>query len=357
MLLHDGEVCLPAMRQAIAAAEREVLLEMYWFGSDATGRAFAEALSEKARQGVRVCVTYDCVGSWETDRSMFAEMRRAGCEVFEYNPLRFWRPHWRIGNRRNHRKQLIVDGRVGLTGGVNLADPWASAAHGGGAFRDDMIRIEGPGVASMREIFAATFQAFPGARPLDPIEPSAPCGETRVAVLANDHRKHRKLIERAYLTAIRAARTRVLIENSYFIPGLLVRYALGRAVQRKVEVRVVLPLESDVPAVSYATRRLYGALLRRGIRLYEWGRNVLHSKTAVIDDTCMVGTHNLDYRSWLYNLEINVSVDDPNIAAQLAQRIERDIAESVQVDARVWRYRPLLERLLEEFFYRFRRLL
>jgi cardiolipin synthase len=356
-LLHDGEVCLPAMRDAIAAAQHEILVEMYWFGSDVTGRAFAELLSDKARQGVHVCVIYDSVGSWEADRRMFEGMRKAGVEVVEYNPLRFWNPRWRIFNRRNHRKQLIVDGRLGMTGGVNLADQWAAAADGGRAFRDDMIQIEGPAVASMRAIFARTFHESPNVRILPELAPAPESGSSRVLVLANDQRRNRRLIERAYLAAIRVARKRVLLENSYFIPGLLVRNALARAVRRGVEVRVVLPLESDVPAVAYATRNLYGALLRRGIRIYEWGRSVLHSKTAVVDDWCTVGTHNLDYRSWLYNLEINVSVDDPKIAAQLAARIERDIAESVPVDARAWRYRPLFDRVLEQFFYRFRRLL
>lgn len=356
-LLHDGEVCLPAMREVIAAAEREILLEMYWFGSDATGRSFAELLSDKARQGVRVCVVYDSAGSWGVDPAMFAAMRRAGCEVLEYNPIRFFRLRFRLGNRRNHRKQLIVDNRIGMTGGVNLGDPWAAPAHGGYGFRDDMIRIEGPAVETMRNIFMATFESARGVRPLERLPAPRPCGDSRVLVLANDQRKNRRLIERAYIAAIRLAKRRVLIENSYFLPGLLVRHALREAVERGVDVRVVLPFETDVPVVGYATRKLYGAALKRGIRLYEWGHSVLHSKIAVIDDWCTVGTHNLDYRSWIYNLEINVVVDDPKVTAQLAARIERDIAESAPVDANAWRYRPLWDRVLEEFFFRFRRLL
>lgn len=356
-LLHDGEVCLPAMREAIVGAQHEILLEMYWFGSDATGRSFAELLADKAQAGVRVCVIYDAAGSWGVDPSMFEAMRDAGCEVLEYNPLRFFRPRFRLGNRRNHRKQLIVDQRIGMTGGVNLADPWAAAARGGEGFRDDMIRIEGPAVAAMRAIFVATFESARGVRPLSRVPAPAACGDSRVLVLANDRRKNRRLIERAYIAAIRAAKRRVLIENSYFLPGLPVRHALREAVQRGVDVRVVLPFASDVPAVGYATRKLYGTLLKHGIRLYEWGHSVLHSKIAVIDDWCTVGTHNLDYRSWIYNLEINVVVDDPAVSAQLAARIERDLAESAPVDAQAWRYRSLWGRVLEFFFYRFRRLL
>lgn len=358
-LLHDGGTCLPAMLDAIRAAQREVLLEMYWFGSDATGRRFADALSEKAREGVTVRVTYDAIGSWEADRAMFDAMRAAGCAVYEFNPPRAWKLRWRIGNRRNHRKQLIVDGTLGMTGGVNLADPWAPISEGGLGFRDDLIVIEGPAVAQMRAIFFSTFGGRRARKrpPPDSPSPMQPAGQTQVLVLANDARENRRLIERAYLRAIRSARRRVWIENSYFIPNWLVRGALSRAVRRGVDVRVVLPSKSDVPAVAYATRRLYQTLLHHGIRLFEWAQSVLHSKIAVVDDWCTVGTHNLDYRSWIYNLELNVVVEDSAVSEVLAARIQQAIGSSVEVDPHAWRFRPLLERLLEELFYRFRRLL
>ena len=133
--------------------------------------------------------------------------------------------------------------------------------------------------------------------------------------------------------------------------------ACARAVKRGADVRVVLPLKSDVPAVTYATRRLYSALLRRGVRLFEWAQSILHSKIAVIDDWCTVGTHNLDYRSWIYNLELNVVVDDPVVADAVLARIQEAVTSSVEVDSHAWRFRPLADRLLEEFFYRFRRIL
>lgn len=356
-LLHDGVTCLPAMLDAIGGAQHEILLEMYWFGSDATGRRFAAALADKAREGVRVCITYDSVGSWEADRGMFEELRAAGCSVIEYNPPRKWRLRWRIGNRRNHRKQLIVDGRLGITGGVNLADPWAPISDGGLGFRDDMIVIEGPAVAEMRAIFFTTFEGRKAGRAVrrEPLPPAV--GETSVMVLANDYRRNRRIIERAYLRAIRAASRRVWIENSYFIPSIIVRVALSRAVKRGVDVRVVLPSKSDVPAVAYATRFLYGALFRRGIRLFEWAQSILHSKIAVVDDWCTVGTHNLDYRSWIYNLELNVVIEDRQISDLLRARIQQAISRSVEVDPYAWRFRPLIERVLEHLFYRFRRLL
>jgi cardiolipin synthase A/B len=340
------------MLTAIRAARSEILLEMYWFGSDRTGRRFAEALRERAEQGVRVCILYDAVGSWEADRSMFAALRGAGCRVHEFNPPRRFRFRWRLGNQRNHRKLLIVDGRVGMTGGVNLADPWAPVAEGGDGFRDTLISVEGPVVAQLRASFGVTWRA-----PLPPMPIAGVAGPSLVRVLANGKRMQRRLIERAYLQAIRSAQRRVLIENSYFIPGWLLRHALGKAAQRGVDVRVLLPAVSDVPIVKFATRRSYQRLLEHGVRLYEWGGGVLHSKIAVIDGWCTVGTHNLDYRSWQYNLEVNVGVEDRAVAQELSQRIERAIAVAEQVNPQAWAIRSRFQRFLEEFVYRFRRLL
>jgi cardiolipin synthase len=292
---------------------------------------------------------------------MFQELREAGCGVFEYSPLRLFRRRFRFArlNRRNHRKLLIVDGRIGFTGGVNLADPWAPEAEGGLAFRDDMVQIEGPAVTAMREILLATYvgphRAEALAAQLGTVDAVGSCV---VSVLTNHPRSRRRVIQRAYLDRIRSARSRILITNSYFIPGHVVRLALAAAVRRGVAVRVLLPVESDVPAVAYATRRLYDWLLAHGIELFEWGQSILHSKTAVIDgEWCTVGTHNLDYRSWAYNLEINVVIEQSAVTRVLERKMQADFDSSVPVELRAWRLRSLGTRLLELFFYAFRSLL
>jgi cardiolipin synthase len=360
-LFHDGDACLAAMLRAIEGATREVLVEMYWFGSDATGQGFAEALEERARAGLRVCITFDALGSFEADRAMFQRMRASGCDVYEYNPLRVFRRRFSFAglNRRNHRKLIVVDGRLGLTGGVNFADPWSSQAAGGSGFRDDVIAVEGPVAVAMRAIMLHRFRGRLRAEALaDPLTPAGPSGGVRARVLSNDRWRRRRVIERAYLQRIRHARERILITNSYFIPSRRMRYALAKAVRRGVRVRVLLPGQSDVPVAAYAARYLYGYLLRHGIELYEWSQSVLHSKTAVIDgDWCTVGTHNIDRRSSTYNLEINVVVEDREVAARLAARMQQDMEASPRVDAEAWRFRPLSVRLLEVFFYLFRRFL
>lgn len=366
-LLHDGEQAFPAMLDAIADARSEILLEMYWFGSDHTGTRFAEALAERARAGVRVRIVYDAVGSWDTARALFSGLRKAGCEVLEYNPIAPWRRHFRIGvvNRRNHRKLLIIDRRVGFTGGVNFGAPWASPQAGGEGWRDDMVRIEGPAVEQMRAIFKHGWSRLTEPTPptrtsiAPPADAEFPAdANSRVRVLANHYFGERRAIRHAYLERIRAARQSVYITNSYFVPDIRIRRALSQAAENGVDVRVILPGRSDVPAVYYAARNLYGLLLEAGIHLHEWQGKILHAKTAVIDGQwCTVGTYNLDYRSWRFNLEVTAAIEDPVVASAMEQRFRHDLQYAPPVDLEAWQNRSITDRVLENFFYLFRKLL
>ncbi len=364
-LLHDGAQALPAMLEAIEDAEREILLEMYWFGSDQTGRQFAEALMSRAREGIRVRVIYDAVGSIETDQRMFADMRAAGCEVEEFNPIAPWRARFRVGlvNHRNHRKLLVVDRQIGFTGGVNLGDEWAPVESGGGGWRDDTVRIEGPAVDQMRRIFDHGWRLM-----VDPAAAAGPRflpggaeeggGGSRVLVLANHYPGERRAIRYEYLRQIERARRSVCITNSYFVPdGRIVR-ALARAAARGADVRVIVPGRSDVTAVWHAARKLYGRLLEAGIQLYEWQGSMLHAKTAVIDGRwCTIGTYNLDSRSFRFNLEVTAAIEDSAIAGAMERRFAEDLANTKPVSLPEWRNRPLPARVLDDFFYRFHKLL
>ena len=365
-LLHDGEQCYPAMLHAIESAKEEIFLEMYWFASDTTGERFANALIEKAREGIQVFVIYDAIGSFEADPAQWKKMRAAGCYVFEYNPIALWRRRFRIGvvNNRNHRKMLIVDRNIGFTGGVNIGDPWASAQDGGEGWRDDMIRVEGPAVNQMCRIFlhglSSIAQGLDGVREVSAarIQEEHDAPDTSVRVLANHFFGERRAIRSEYLRRIEEARARVYITNSYFVPDRRIRLALAEAAQRGVEVRVILPGESDVPAVFYAGRKQYTWMQKRGIHLHEWQGVILHSKTAVIDGAwCTVGTYNLDYRSLRFNLEVTVSVEDQNVAQACERRFLLDLENAPLVDAQAFRFRSLSERFLENFFYLFRKLL
>lgn len=367
-LLRDGAACLTEMLVAIREARFEVSLEMYWFGSDATGRRFADALSSKAREGVAVQVIYDSVGSFDADDTMFEEMRAAGCIVHEYNPIAPWRKRFDafLLNKRDHRKILVVDQIIGFTGGVNLGDPWAAESDGGGNWRDDVIRIEGVAALQLREVFLWTWRELGEERATKTMNEvelresgvTLPSEGSPVRVLTNQRHRERATIRRSYLREIRGARSNIFMSNSYFVPDRAVRVALAHAVKRGVDVKVLVPGESDVAAVYYASRRLYEGLMRDGIELYEWHGTILHSKTATIDDRwCTVGTYNFDHRSWRFNLEVNVSVEDAGVAAAMARCFREDIAHSGRLDRSEFRYRPLGERALEHLCYLFRRLL
>ena len=364
-LLHDGKQAFPAMLEAIAEAKREILLEMYWFASDTVGQQFADALVSRAATGVKVRVIYDAVGSIQSDGRMFSRLRDAGCEVEQYNPIAPWRARFRIGvvNHRDHRKLLIVDRQVGFTGGVNLGDEWAPQSAGGAGWRDDTIRIQGPAVEQMCDIFDYGWLrivepqtvAKPRFRP--PVDTGDGRG-SRVRVLANHYSRERRAIRQAYLRRIESAQRSVCITNSYFVPDGQIRRVLRRAVSRGAEVRVIVPGESDVLAVRHAARKLYGRLLEAGIQLYEWQGSILHSKTAVIDGRwCTVGTYNLDSRSLRFNLEVVAAVEDAAVAGAMEDRFNEDLEHTTPVSYEEWRRRPLHVRMLDDFFYRFHRLL
>lgn len=374
VLMHDGDMALSAMAEAIVKAQDEILLEMYWFASDTIGRRIANLLADKARSGVVVRVLYDAVGSWETDAAMFDQLREAGCEVRDYHPVAPWRRRFRLNriNYRDHRKILVVDGRIGITGGVNICDLWTCSEDGSGGWRDDAIQIEGAAVSQLRGVFFDTWNSLASeTAPASTAVATAPVdssGESvagdsagascRVTVLANRYRGQKAVIRKAYITQIRNAQKSIFISNPYFVPDRASCRALANAVRRGVDVRVLVPEMCDVMPVYFASRWMFGWLLRRGIKIYVWPRSVLHAKTAVIDSYwSTIGTHNFDHRSWRNNLEVNVAVEDATVGKAMEAQFLRDLEHSQSVDLTTWRYRPLYLRVLERFFYAFRWLL
>lgn len=365
VLLHrDGAEAYPAMLDAIHAAREQILLEMYWFDSDRAGRRFAEALGAAAARGVEVAILYDAVGSIGADPAMFSELRRAGAHVVEFGPVAPWRRRFRLERltRRDHRKILVVDGELGFTGGCNIADAWLSLEEGGRAWRDDMVSVRGPAARGLMLSVLGIWRRTGGV-PLLRIRKSEPVLDgargMRVNVLGEaSFLRAQREISRAYLRELYHAKERAWIRNAYFLPDSSVRRALGRAARRGVDVRVLMPAESDVELVRHASRANWGYLLRHGVRLYEFESRILHAKSAVIDGRwSTIGTFNLDYLSLRSNLEINVSVDDEAFGATMEGSFLRDLEESREIDRTAFRYRSLGERLLELVAYRFRKFL
>lgn len=367
-LLRDGIEALPAMLAAIAAAKREILLEMYWIGPDAVGTKFREALVEKARSGVTVRVIYDAIGSLAITPSFWESLVRAGGEVREYHPLSPLKPAFdlRRMEERDHRKILVVDGVRGFTGGLNLARPWLPIEDGGEAWRDDMIEVIGYAAAELRTLFYKTWRRMGFRRlPHSPLRslslPSdlvplskRPIG--KVYVLASLRRSRRNL-RREYLTRLNRAEKSIAIANSYFIPDRHVRNALYRAVLRGVRVRVLVPSKSDVAVVQFALEAMYESLMRNGVEMYCHSGPMMHAKTAIIDDRfAMIGSYNLDERSQTKNLEVNIAVEDEAFATYVRRWFDRDVETSTHLDLYEWRARPLMRRGIEYMAYALRKL-
>ena len=364
-LLKDGREAFPAMLQAIARARRQVLLEMYWFDSDRTGRRFATALADAARRGVEVGVIYDAIGSITASSEMFEELEAAGVHVLEYNPVAPWKRRFRLDrlSRRDHRKILVVDGTVGFTGGVNLADQWLPEEEDGQGWRDDMVCVEGPAVRGFLRCFAGAWRR--GGRPsrlslelADDGGHAVPSGDQSVRIVGEAGIGGRHAMGSEYLSQIKGAEQRIWLKNSYFIPDRRTIRALGRAASRGVDVRIIVPGEIDVAVAAWASRAVWNRLMRSGVRIYQWMRGILHSKTAVVDGRwSTIGTFNLDHLSLLRNLEVNVTVLDECFGAAMEAAFQRDLASCLEVDPAAFRFRPLGDRVLELIAYRFRKLL
>jgi cardiolipin synthase len=357
-LLRDGAQAFPAMIDAIERAQREVLLEMYWIGDDPVGLRFRDALAARARTGVRVCVIYDAVGSMGVTPAWWRPLFAAGGRAVEYHSISPLDPRFRLERveLRDHRKLLAIDGVDGFTGGINLASPWLPREQGGGGWRDDVIQVRGEATQELRSLFYRTWRKLTLDNPPLDVRPLSRRRTRPVWVLASQWRSRRS-IHREYVRRIGQASGSVDIANSYFVPDRRVRAALFRAVRRGTRVRVLLPARSDVRVVQFAVEALFDTLLRHGVELWTLPGTMLHAKTAIIDESfTTIGSYNLDERSWLKNLEVNLAVEDREFARHVRSWFERDLASSTPVDLDGWRRRSLGRRGFEWAAFAMRRL-
>jgi cardiolipin synthase len=357
-LLRDGEHAFPAMLEAIGRAEREILLEMYWIGMDRVGESFRDALAARARDGVTVRVTYDALGSRGILPSWWAPLVAAGGRVAQFNSIWPLDPRFSLARieQRDHRKLLVVDHSHAFVGGMNLAAQWLPSSEGGQGWRDDAIEARGPAAGEVRSLFYRTWRRLTGEPAPAGVSPLRRRRSGRVWVLASQWRTVRS-VHREYVERIRRARDRIDVANPYFVPDRAVRRALFRAVRRGVRVRVLVPEASDVAVVQFAVEALFDTLLRHGVGVWTLPGGMLHSKMAMIDDSfTTIGSYNLDERSWLKNLEINLAVDDAAFTEHVRAAFERDLEVARRLDVDGWRERSLSRRGLEWVAYALRRL-
>jgi cardiolipin synthase len=356
-LLPGGAQVFPAWLAAIGAAIERISLEMYIFSADTIGRKVAAALVAAVGRGVLVNVMYDFVGCRDTPASFFQELRDKGVHVIAYHKYRFWRPRFWTLVRRNHRKTLVVDGKLGFTGGLNISDEWAPRAEGGGGWHDAVVQVEGPAVARMEEVFLQTWNRR--ARKRARIKSTlllkpANAGQTRLAVISNKELLDRFAIRRSALQALRESRERVLLANPYFVPDQGVLRALANAAGRGVTVSVVLPARSDVRLLDIAGRHVFGPLLAAGVRIFQTA-DVLHTKALAVDRVfASIGSYNFDHRSLAYNLEMVVNVIDEAYNADVVGMLSDEITKAAELTLEMFQRRSWLTRLIERLAYSLR---
>ena len=337
-----GPETFEAMKEAIDSAREEVLVESYIFKDDQTGRSFRDALARAVERGAKVRVLADAFGSIATRRGFWKEMRRRGIEVRLFHPVF---PHLLLQPFRDHRKILVVDSRISFTGGMNIGDEYGSSLkRHGGPWRDSHIRIEGPASWGIAIVFTEAWDAAGGSRvELLPLAPET--GGVPISVL--DSRPFRGTDEMASALAaiVAAARKRLWITNAYFAPRYRAIELLAGAARRGVDVRLLLPGRSDVPLVRHAGHGHFEALLEGGVRVFEYQAAILHAKSVVADDhVSLIGSSNLDFRSFHLNAECNVLMLDEATASVFARSFEQDLEKSVEIVPSLWNGRSFLHR-------------
>lgn len=344
----NGGQFYPAMLEAIRTATKSVNLECYIFEPGVIGRQFIDALSDGAARGVRVTVVLDAIGSFGTWRQLSGPLRAAGCRVHRYQRITWYRLA-RLNNR-THREILVVDGRVAFAGGAGIADRWARPYKGKPAWRDTMLRFQGPVVSAIQGIFAENWLECRGEILTGP-ETYAPHDKrgTTSAFATRSSPSDRATSSRVlFQTLVESANTRVIIGTPYFLPDKAFRRALIRTAERGVDICVIVPgPDTDQQWVRLASRRMYGPMLEAGLRIYEYHPGMTHAKYLLVDDIWVsIGTTNLDNRSFEHNDEINVVIRDRGVNRRLREDADADMAHAREVTRAGWERRPVWEKLV-----------
>ncbi|HVY44303.1 MAG TPA: cardiolipin synthase [Minicystis sp.] len=352
-LLVDGDATYDAIGRAIDAAKHRVDAEYYLVRRDGTAAWFRERLVAAARRGARVRLLLDGYGSFWISRAWLRPLRDAGVEVAFFLPARLllFQPM----NLRNHRKIVVVDGEVGFTGGINVGDEYRGKL---GPWRDLHMELRGPAVEPLAEIFEQDWH-FATRAPLPaedkaaslPPPPQPEVGDALVAIVRSGPDVggvERETIHRLFFSAITMARERVFVTTPYFIPDRAILVALETAAMRGVDIRLLFPSRSNHPVVFQAGRAFYEQLLEAGVRIYEYGPGMIHAKTMVVDGSvALVGSANMDLRSFRLNFEVHAVVRDDATARALEAIFERDLAVTREVELAAFRARPRVMRVLE----------
>jgi len=348
--LLNGDEIFPAMLLAIRSATKTITFETYIYWSGDIGRKFADALAQRARDGVRVHVILDWVGSQRIDQSSLEQLRRAGVEVCRYHP-----PDWYTINRlnnRTHRKILIIDGRIGFTGGVGIGDKWGGHAQDPEHWRDTHFRVEGPAVAQMQAAFTDNWTKITGKvlHTVDYFPPQKPAGKQLAQMFQSSSEGGSDSMHLMYLLSIAAANRSIDLSMAYFLPDDVARETLLDALRRGVKIRIILPGPyRDAVIVADASHAGWGDLLKNGAEIYEYQPTMYHCKVLVIDGLwTSVGSTNFDPRSFRLNDEANLNVYDGDFARRQIRVFNDDLKHSRRVSYEEWLARPWTQKVWQK---------
>lgn len=350
--LLNGDQIFPAMLAAIRGAQKTITFETYIYWSESIGREFSDALAERARAGVKVHLMLDFIGSMKMDDAAIQRMRDAGVQVQRYHKPTWWKLA-RLNNR-THRKLLVVDGTVGFTGGVGIADQWRGNAQDEHHWRDTHFRIEGPVVGQIQAVFTDNWTKATGKVLDGPLyfPPLVPRGTMPAQMFSSSPTGGSASMHLMYLLAITAARESIDLSASYFVPDELAIKALVAAARRGVRVRIITPgTKIDAEIVRQASRERWGELLEAGIEIAEYQPTMYHVKALIVDALMVsVGSTNFDNRSFSINDEANLNVLDAEFARAQVAVFEDDWRRARPITLAAWRARPWTEKLGGEIF-------
>ena len=364
-VLQSGDEYIARLLESIRTAKRSIRFESYIFENDHTGNEVAQALEDASLRGVRVRVVVDGVGSPEWSKHFFARFSAAGVRARVYHPLPWDRASrrgrgfpftlqklglfWVRLNRRNHRKTCVIDSREAYVGSANISDVHRKSQRGDRAWRDTIAQLEGPAIIWLIAAFEAGWT-----EPLHSMRwrrlirrlTRGTGRASRGLVELNDTLGRRLRNARSFRLRIQAAEKTVWLANPYFVPSSLLIRSLKQAASQGVDVRILVPKNSDVVFMPWAARSFYGPLLKAGVRIFEYQPSMFHAKTAVIDDWSRVGSTNLNHRSLIHDLEVNVTLSAPNVRKSLERQFVIDQASSQEIQFDKWSRRPLWERFM-----------
>ncbi|MBM7061681.1 phosphatidylserine/phosphatidylglycerophosphate/cardiolipin synthase family protein [Pseudomonas sp. UL073] len=355
-LLIDGPCFFPAMLEAIAAAEREVVLELYLIEDGRCSEVLVDALVTAASRGAEVRCLFDGFGALGLGRALRQRLESAGVQLRYYNPL-----SWRRGLRnlyRDHRKLLVVDRRLAFVGGTGSTDDFWQPDEEPSRWHEVMVSIAGPLVAHWQLLFDYQWLACVSRRPWKPEEapglahlpPLPPSGEGMGRLAYADARQHKDIVQ-SLVRSIRRAKHRVWLATPYFLPSWKVRRALLHAARRGVDVQLLLTSRNtDHKPVRYAGQRYYPRLLRAGVRIHEHGPRFLHLKMVLVDDWVSVGSCNFDHWNLRFNLEANLETLDAEFTAAAAACLQAGMTSAQEISLEAWRARPLRKRIRQRLW-------